>query len=414
MDSLTQHPVQPTIRRSVFILSPSSNLADLVTLFVFLAGAFTSIWLPDRIEPQILFGATLLWMSWNAWFTRSVLDTRTHRRWYTSWIQLTALTLLAAGVLYFACRCTGAYHGHKSFEIFDKSGGHWLTTKLPTVLGQQIMLQLLLVPLLSRIFKQTRTTVWVGAFIFAALHLPNPALMVLTFLAGATWIFVYSRSRQLTPIVVSHFALAIFAAGLCGEYVLNMRIGPSCVALFPTYTGIGKDQKMELPNCIVGSVERLVQNGDQLTLTGWILDPIHRVAPTAMFSTDGEQLREIKNTTFRRVPATDWENASKAGFVNAHCYSFVTHIPANDANLSNGINLMAANANGYLGKLSQMGEIKSLHNSPKDHSVVLFPVEVDGRINQIVRTSGQLHLRGWAADLQHTTLVDSLHLEWED
>ena len=383
---------------------------DVLTLCAFLIGAFSTIWLPNRIEPQILFGATLIMMAWSAWANQAK-PKLTDQNWQTPWIQMTALTLLAGGVLYLVCRTTGAFHGHKLFEIFDKPGGHWLTIKLPTVLGQQIMLQLLLMPVLFRLFEKTRTVVFVGALIFASLHLPNPVLVLLTFVAGSVWIFVYSQSRQLTPIVASHFVLAIMAAGLCGEYVLNMRVGPSCLAMFPTHVRTSADPKLEFPNCIVGSVERLVQRGDQLIMVGWVRDPIHGTAPTALYSAGGQKLKEITQIAFERAPASDWQNAVTAGFVGETCYSFVARLPASRANSIEGIRLMAANANGHLGRVGQMGEIKSLPDAPKDQSILLFPVEVDGRINKVIQRTGEIHFRGWAADLHHVALINSLKLD---
>ena len=330
-----------------------------------------------------------------------------------AWVRLSVLTIVAAAVMYIVCRSAGAFQSQQILGLADKSWQHWLIVKLPTVVGQQIMLQILLVPVLLRLFSRTRIAVVAGAAIFALLHLPNPLLVLFTFVAGTIWISAYFRSRQLAPIILSHLVLAVLAAGLCGEYIFGMRVGPTCMSLFPRRIVAGGTIRYEFPGCVVGRAERLVQHGDQLIMEGWALDPIHRASPTAMWLKIGGQLHEIESVEYQRVPAVEWANAERSGFVQDYCYSYVARIPASWVQANQEVQLFAANANGYLGRIEQMGAITSVKNCLAGQPIVLFPVEVDGRINQFVQRADGVHLTGWVADLRDRSLLDKLCLEYD-
>jgi membrane protease YdiL (CAAX protease family) len=426
---------------------------DIVTLLGFLIGAFSSIWLPGYDQPRYFFGLVLIAMSITAWRYRwtgsratdkniILLDYRTtgstrRNNAFSEWARLCGLTLAGAIILLIACWATGAFHGGRLFGIFDTSFGDWVTVKLPTVAGQQVMLQLILMPTLLRLTRDTKSAVFVGSLVFSLLHFPNPLLMVITFIAGLVWISSYLHSRQLAPILASHFALAVFTAAVCGEYVFNLRVGPSCFDLFPRSVETSEGHLYEFPCCVVGIAERLVQNGDQLIVEGWALDLNHQAAPTRLYLGIHGNYEMIDQVKFERSLVDQWDNAAQSDIVNDLCYSFVATVPISkidrlinarpnettidpdDSNV-NEIMIYAANANGRLARLGRMGSITPIGPLSSDHSIVLFPVEVDGGIDRIDwknesenAYSGEAKIHGWSADLRDCPAPQRLYIEIE-
>jgi membrane protease YdiL (CAAX protease family) len=64
------------------------------------------------------------------------------------------------------------------------------------------------------------------ATIFALLHLPNPTLVVLTFVGGMVWAAVYQRAPNLFALALSHAAMSWVIVATLPESMLNhSRIG---------------------------------------------------------------------------------------------------------------------------------------------------------------------------------------------
>lgn len=416
-------------------LSPNF-LWDAMLLSGFLIGAFSAIWLPDQWEPRCFFGLVLVVMSVSAWRSRGP-----GQRWAKScfesnpsdrptalfaWACLIGFTLVAITILFVICQWTGAFRGKQLIQIFDKSTGSWLWTKLPTIVGQQIMLQLLLLPVLLRLFQRTSVAVFLAALIFSLLHLPNPVLVLLTFVAGVVWVACYCQARRMTPVVISHCILAMMAAGLCGEYIFNLRVGPKCAELFPRKIDSDAGPMYEFPGCIVGIAERLVQQGNGLIVEGWAFDSVHHRSPTDLYVSIEGRLTKIEQVTFERTSASRWKNAAQAGFVSDTCFSFIATIPLarthwqqtdtledrpNDVQTPREIKLFAANVNGRLAQLASVGDIQPIESVQTDQAIVLFPVEVDGRINALGRRQGAVQLTGWTADLQSHAIPKRIYVE---
>lgn len=49
-----------------------------------------------------------------------------------------------------------------------------------------------------------RGAILVAAAIFAAFHLPNPFLMIVTFIGGLAWCAIYARHPNIAPLAISH------------------------------------------------------------------------------------------------------------------------------------------------------------------------------------------------------------------
>jgi membrane protease YdiL (CAAX protease family) len=64
------------------------------------------------------------------------------------------------------------------------------------------------------------------ALVFAALHLPNPLLAILTFVGGLVWAAVYQRRPNVFALALSHAVSSISLALLISPNLLNsLRVG---------------------------------------------------------------------------------------------------------------------------------------------------------------------------------------------
>lgn len=411
-------------------------------LIAFLISAFSAIWIPERWEPKCCFGFVLLMMAVSQWRNRANPDAGLDQQPsgakpgisgpkalnQKAWVSLGVFTTLAVAALWAIGFGTGAFRGDEFIHIFDRSTSSWLQTKLPTILGQQVMLQLLLLPILIRLLRSGVLAVLACASIFSLLHLPNPVLVLLTFVAGVFWVGTYFRARRLAPVVISHCVLAMMAAGLCGEYILNLRVGPQCADLLPRAVETDDGRMYEFPGCTVGVAERLVQRNGSLFLEGWAYDSIHHCSPARLYLNVDEKLRRIEHVEFTGSPSSHWKNAHQSGFVGDTCYSFKARIPtawfatpvetkfnrANDgSDRDSGVQLFAANVNGSLTRIPCQGEISPIPNLRTDQDIVLFPVEVDGRINVLDQKQGDVQLKGWTADLNSHAIPKRMYVEFD-
>jgi hypothetical protein len=114
-----------------------------------------------------------------------------------------AAALTAAGALgiYLAGVRLGTWHSRA-----DPWGN--LLVLLPWSLGQQFALHTVLL-------REAQSTVsrsagiWLAALMFAALHLPNPFLTVMTGLGALAWCWIYDRCPNLLPLALSHALLTL-------------------------------------------------------------------------------------------------------------------------------------------------------------------------------------------------------------
>ncbi len=72
-------------------------------------------------------------------------------------------------------------------------------------LGQQFSLQAVIFEEMAERLSPGRA-VWASAGVFAALHLPNPFLTAVTFIAALGWCWIYSRHPNIFPLALSHAA----------------------------------------------------------------------------------------------------------------------------------------------------------------------------------------------------------------
>jgi len=79
---------------------------------------------------------------------------------------------------------------------------------IPWGLGQQFALHTVFLREAQATLSRT-AGIWLAALLFAALHLPNPFLTVMTGLGALAWCWIYDRHPNLLPMAVSHALLTL-------------------------------------------------------------------------------------------------------------------------------------------------------------------------------------------------------------
>ncbi len=102
----------------------------------------------------------------------------------------------------------------------------WLASRVVGAVAQQLGLQLLIGPVCREIVRPRIPAVCAAGLLFALLHLPHPILVAITAVIGSLWVWLYSRSFRLAPVILCHAVLSILAAGALPKSVIsNMDIG---------------------------------------------------------------------------------------------------------------------------------------------------------------------------------------------
>jgi len=77
-----------------------------------------------------------------------------------------------------------------------------------------------------RQFLHSNQTILMTAGLFALVHVPNYPLMLLTFLGGLIWSFVYERAPNLFASAISHVLLSATVLVAVPEWILpSMTVG---------------------------------------------------------------------------------------------------------------------------------------------------------------------------------------------
>lgn len=91
---------------------------------------------------------------------------------------------------------------------------------------QQYVLQSFMNRRAQIVWGRGTVSVLVTAAIFSVLHFPNPWLMVVTFVGGVIWAFVYQRQPNLFALALSHGVMTwILVSALPPSALNHLRIG---------------------------------------------------------------------------------------------------------------------------------------------------------------------------------------------
>jgi len=127
-------------------------------------------------------------------------------------------TLLAIAALIFVSYLTHSLH------LPDRSWARLGLLPLWALLQQYMMLGFAYRRL--RQFHHANQSTMITAGLFALLHAPNYPLMILTFLGGLIWSFVYERAPNLFASAISHVLLSATVLVTIPEWILpSMTVG---------------------------------------------------------------------------------------------------------------------------------------------------------------------------------------------
>lgn len=80
---------------------------------------------------------------------------------------------------------------------------------------------------LMAIISNSRRSSLLNGFIFMSLHIPNPVLMVFTFVGGVVLSHLYARSRNLFVLGIFHGLVGLLLSNTFPrDWLHNMRVGP--------------------------------------------------------------------------------------------------------------------------------------------------------------------------------------------
>ncbi len=389
--STVPHPVRSSMG------SRSFPLAFVGAFFLTCLGAewFADHWV-GRVCTVACVGIALFGV-WHFGSAESFKPSSAGDRW-KAWAFVSAALLLALVFGPIIALCAGSWRGRWEFGVLNQSAQHWLLIKLPTVVAQQIALQLFIVPGLWASFGRPRLVALVATSMFAALHLPNPLLVGLTGIAGYGWIWLYLRFRQMAPIIASHFILAVALAAFGGEYVLNMRVGARCRELLPQSVRTNSEQIAVLAHAISGRVDSVLQSAGEIIVRGYADDLIHDTRATSFCIVDVDRRHLV------RIELSESSSRSPSELRNG----FELRVPLTSIGTQAAWELYAANANGWHSKLGPLRAFEPLEDVPHDRRIQLFPKRIDGRCEQFAQQAVGSQVSGWAIDLDDHTVPTRL------
>lgn len=134
------------------------------------------------------------------------------------------LLLLPMGVATVAIALLGFYN--KGFQSTKWLEWRWLVWLPVWGLIQQYSLQGFINRRFQLILGQGYKSILAVAGVFALLHMPNPFLMVATFLGGILWAAVYQRRPNLVALSISHAFLSLLLVFALPSSILSgLRVG---------------------------------------------------------------------------------------------------------------------------------------------------------------------------------------------
>ncbi len=190
--------------------TPISAAAELLLGWLPLIVAAAALWIPERPAPTLamLLGAQLFFLLSGARLA-GIDDTGSSAAWRAALLySLPALLVIAL---------IAVASGHHEPQGVQRIAGYVLFVVLQQAL------------LLGHLWPQCKVlagaaeqgeAVLLASIVFAFVHAPNFALMVLAALGAALWLTLYRRHATPWPVMASHYALGLAAVSLLPPWLL--------------------------------------------------------------------------------------------------------------------------------------------------------------------------------------------------
>jgi len=134
------------------------------------------------------------------------------------WIAIMALILAAIMILIAAHQ----HALHNTSHFVARYWGYTLWAFVQQILLQDVFLRRLLILIPSK----PRFAAFAAALLFAAAHIPNPILTIITLLWGFLSCLLFLHYRNIVPLAIAHAALGItLAITIPAPLIRNMRVG---------------------------------------------------------------------------------------------------------------------------------------------------------------------------------------------
>jgi CAAX prenyl protease-like protein len=92
---------------------------------------------------------------------------------------------------------------------------------------QEFVLQSFFANRLILIFKDQRRAAWMNGLIFAAVHIPNPVLVPVTFLGGYLLTRIFFSTRNIVPLALAQAIVgSLLAVAVPSSWHHGLRVGP--------------------------------------------------------------------------------------------------------------------------------------------------------------------------------------------
>ena len=144
---------------------------------------------------------------------------------------LRAMKLLALPMLIVAglCLALGLAFGTRP-DLFRWHPERPIAGQLALGFGWGLIQQYVLQSFVNRraqiVWQKGAGSVMITALVFAFLHFPNPWLMLVTFIGGLVWAFVYQRAPNLFALALSHAVMTwVLVSTLPSSALNHLRIG---------------------------------------------------------------------------------------------------------------------------------------------------------------------------------------------